>query len=196
MTRGLRERKKDDTRRALSDAAVRLCLERGYPAVTVTEIADAAGVSRRTFSNYFPGKAECVVGFSDGVLDDVLDVIDAAPAHYALDELLRLGLAGFAERLDTGLDAFMLLVQREEELRTAALAADIGQVRRTAEAITALVGVAPDDLRALAIAAAAPVLARIAGDRWIATGRPGDREGLIHLLDEAFSVLNLDALKS
>ena len=188
MTSGLRERKKDDTRRALSDAAVRLCLERGYHAVTVAEIADAAGVSRRTFSNYFPGKAECVVGFSDGVLDDVLDVVDAAPAHYELDELLRLGLAGFAERLDTGLDAFMLLVQREDELRTAALAADIGQVQRTAEAITALVGAPPDDLRAQAIAATAPILARMAGDRWIAAGpagRPGRtdrpaRRGLLH----------------
>ncbi len=194
MSTGLRERKKDDTRRALSDAAVRLCLENGYHAVTVAGIADAAGVSRRTFSNYFPGKAECVVGFSDGVLDDVLDVIDAARAHYALDELLRLGLAGFAERLDTGLDDFMLLLQSEEELRVAALAADIGQVQRVAAAIAELVGADADDLRPQAVAATAPMLARLAGDRWIATGRPGGRAGLLALLADAFSILDLGAL--
>ena len=55
---GLRERKKSDTRRALSDAALRLAFERGIDDVTREAIAELAGVSLRTFNNYFTGKYE------------------------------------------------------------------------------------------------------------------------------------------
>ncbi|OJZ69919.1 TetR family transcriptional regulator [Mycobacterium paraffinicum] len=58
--RGLRERKKADTRRALSDAALNLAFERGLDNVTREEIANLAGVSLRTFNNYFGGKYEAL----------------------------------------------------------------------------------------------------------------------------------------
>lgn len=57
---GLRERKKADTRRALSDAALRLAFEGGFDTVTRETIADLAGVSLRTFNNYFTGKYEAL----------------------------------------------------------------------------------------------------------------------------------------
>jgi AcrR family transcriptional regulator len=57
---GLRERKKADTRRALSDAALNLAFERGLENVTRDEIASLAGVSLRTFNNYFNGKYEAL----------------------------------------------------------------------------------------------------------------------------------------
>jgi AcrR family transcriptional regulator len=57
---GLRERKKLDTRKALSDAAAQLALERGFDNVTRDDIAAAAGVSLRTFSNYFAGKYDAL----------------------------------------------------------------------------------------------------------------------------------------
>jgi AcrR family transcriptional regulator len=57
---GLRERKKDDTRRALSDAALDLAFDRGLENVTREEIANLAGVSLRTFNNYFNGKYEAL----------------------------------------------------------------------------------------------------------------------------------------
>jgi AcrR family transcriptional regulator len=57
---GLRERKKLDTRWALSDAALELALERGLENVTRDDIANRAGVSLRTFNNYFTGKYEAV----------------------------------------------------------------------------------------------------------------------------------------
>lgn len=58
---GLRERKKRETRFALSQAAIRLALEHGWDNVTVEDIAVAANVSERTFRNYFATKAEAVV---------------------------------------------------------------------------------------------------------------------------------------
>ena len=57
---GLRERKKLGTRWALSDAALELAVERGLDNVTREDIATRAGVSLRTFNNYFAGKYEAV----------------------------------------------------------------------------------------------------------------------------------------
>ncbi|NUT21813.1 MAG: TetR family transcriptional regulator [Hamadaea sp.] len=57
---GLRERKKIETRAALSWAAIQLVVERGFDNVLVEDIANAAGVSPRTFNNYFSSKAEAV----------------------------------------------------------------------------------------------------------------------------------------
>jgi AcrR family transcriptional regulator len=57
---GLRERKKRETRAALSWATIRLIVERGVDNVLVEDIAAAAGVSPRTFNNYFSSKGEAV----------------------------------------------------------------------------------------------------------------------------------------
>jgi AcrR family transcriptional regulator len=57
---GLRERKKRETRLALSRATIGLIVERGWDEVSVEDIAAAANVSERTFRNYFGSKAEAV----------------------------------------------------------------------------------------------------------------------------------------
>jgi len=60
----LRERKKLATRRALGIAAMRLAIERGLENVVVDDIAAAAGVSPRTFNNYFASKYEAICSLS------------------------------------------------------------------------------------------------------------------------------------
>ncbi|VVJ18191.1 Transcriptional regulator [Amycolatopsis camponoti] len=57
----LRTRKKAATRQSLHEAALRLAMERGLDGVTVEDIADAVGVSRRTFSNYFTNKEDAIL---------------------------------------------------------------------------------------------------------------------------------------
>ena len=58
---GLRERKKLATRAALARAAWRLTIERGYAHARIEDIAAAAGVSARTFGNYFATKEEALL---------------------------------------------------------------------------------------------------------------------------------------
>ena len=57
----LRERKKLATRAALAKATWRLTIERGYAHTRIEDIAEAAGVSARTFGNYFSGKDEALL---------------------------------------------------------------------------------------------------------------------------------------
>jgi AcrR family transcriptional regulator len=117
---GLRERKKADTRRALSDAALHLAFERGMDNVTREAIAERAGVSLRTFNNYFAGKYEAIAyrqiermrsslsSFRDWPADDplwtaitesVLEPLLAeagenyAPTRAQLDQLVELSMA-------------------------------------------------------------------------------------------------------
>lgn len=64
-TVGRRERKKAQTRQALSDAALELFLERGYDQVTVAEIATAADTALGTVFKHFPDGKESLI-FDDG----------------------------------------------------------------------------------------------------------------------------------
>ncbi|MGV9559472.1 TetR/AcrR family transcriptional regulator [Streptomyces sp. NPDC003401] len=58
--RGLRERKKQATREALRAAALRLAVEHGPDQVRVEDIAEAAGVSPRTYNNYFASREQAI----------------------------------------------------------------------------------------------------------------------------------------
>ncbi|MFI0353419.1 TetR family transcriptional regulator [Actinomadura sp. 9N407] len=81
---GLRERKKRETRAALSQAAIGLCVERGWNNVTVDDIAATANVSVRTFGNYFANKAEAIAARH---LDRMLAIADELRARPASEPL-------------------------------------------------------------------------------------------------------------
>jgi AcrR family transcriptional regulator len=89
MTSGLRERKKRETHRGLTRAAQELVHEHGLEHVTVDDIADAAGVSVRTFFNYFSCKEEAIVGIEPSVLRELADELRARPAAESPVDALR-----------------------------------------------------------------------------------------------------------
>ncbi|TCO49899.1 TetR family transcriptional regulator [Actinocrispum wychmicini] len=74
---GLRERKKELTKRRIAVVALKLFTERGFEAVTVNEIAETAEVAKATLFTYFPSKESLVL---EGVGDDDLAGIVARRA--------------------------------------------------------------------------------------------------------------------
>ncbi|XGX79339.1 hypothetical protein LQK93_02141 [Terrabacter sp. BE26] len=91
---GLRERKKRETRRALNLAALDLVEEKGFGAVTTEEIAARAGVSARTFFNYFPSKEAAVLGSTAEELESYAAALEEdVPGEPPLESLRRI-LAG------------------------------------------------------------------------------------------------------
>jgi AcrR family transcriptional regulator len=88
-TLGLRERKKAETRKAIGDAALALALERGPAAVTVDDIAAAAGVSARTVFNYFASKEAAILGIDADRRRELLERLDARPSDEHPLEALR-----------------------------------------------------------------------------------------------------------
>lgn len=83
---GLRERKKLATRHALGMAAMRLAIERGLDNVLVEDIADAAGVSARTFNNYFTSKYEAICALQQDRAVRIGGALRARPAGEPLWE--------------------------------------------------------------------------------------------------------------
>lgn len=77
---GLREDKKQAVWHQVRDAAWRLFEERGYAAVSVEQIAAAAGVSRSTFFNYFSAKESVVLDPSPEEVALVTNLLEDAPA--------------------------------------------------------------------------------------------------------------------
>ena len=71
---GRRERKNQQTRAAITRAALELTLERGYDRATIAEIAERADVSARTVHTWFRSKDEILLG----ELDEPLERLEAA----------------------------------------------------------------------------------------------------------------------
>jgi AcrR family transcriptional regulator len=74
---GLRARKKQKTRQALMEAAMRLYREKGFDGVTIAAIAEEAEVSPRTFFSYFETKEDVFLGRGDERLQRLVQAIQS-----------------------------------------------------------------------------------------------------------------------
>ncbi|GIH91763.1 TetR family transcriptional regulator [Planobispora siamensis] len=84
---GLRERKKEQTRRRIAEVALRMFAERGFEAVTVNEIAEAAEVAKVTLFKYFPTKESLVLrGVGE---EDLAGIVAGRPPGHSPLEALR-----------------------------------------------------------------------------------------------------------
>ncbi|MGW0592933.1 TetR family transcriptional regulator [Streptosporangium sp. NPDC002607] len=106
---GLRERKKEQTQRRIAAVALRLFAERGFDAVTVNEIAEAAEVAKVTLFKYFPTK-ESLVLRSVGQ-EDLAGIVTARPAGQSPLEALRAHYRAFAAEPATAVDRDALITQ-------------------------------------------------------------------------------------
>jgi len=99
----------------LREAALELFLERGYDSVTVAQITEKAGLTRRTFSRYFADKRDVLFAGSDELPGVIADGIRAANAEASPMDAVLAALDGVAERLATQAS---IAAQRQAVVRT------------------------------------------------------------------------------
>ncbi|RZD73552.1 TetR/AcrR family transcriptional regulator [Streptomyces albidoflavus] len=163
---GLREQKKQATRAALREAALRLALEHGPENVRVDDIADAAGVSPRTYNNYFSSREQAIVAAITAEREArIAEEVTAAPAHTSLaDALTGAILVRYTEPGDTE----RFLVTATPPLREAFLEAATELEGPLADAIGRRLGDTTTPA-APVLAAAVAAAVRIALHQWLGT---------------------------
>ncbi|MFB4279769.1 TetR family transcriptional regulator [Nonomuraea sp. MTCD27] len=103
VTAGRREQHKEATRRALQEAATRMFEERGFAETTVRDIAEAVGVTERTFFRYFPSKEDLVLGEVLDLFPEFARLVRARPVDERPYVAVRNALLDLAGTRTTGL---------------------------------------------------------------------------------------------
>lgn len=101
---GLRERKKERTRRTIRTEAFRLFREHGYNETTVEQIAEAADISPSTFFRYFPSKEQVVL--ADDVDPIMIRAIERQPLDTPVLAAVRQAVIDAFDEMDPELLAF------------------------------------------------------------------------------------------
>ena len=97
---GLRARKKRATRDRLVSVALELCAASGFASTTVESIAEAAGVSTRTFFHYFATKQDVFLGHEHDLLAHLVADVERAPAAQPAAVALWDAIDALAKRFD------------------------------------------------------------------------------------------------
>lgn len=173
---GLRQQHGEQTRHALTAAALGLFADRGFAATTIEEVAARAGVSPRTFFRYYPSK-EAVLYQDVTELVHRVEVllssrpVSAPPLRNLLEVLTELGdeLAGDTDRVRL----LCRLVVEEPKLVSSYRVWLLDVEERIVELVVAHHGLHAADVRLRAPAAALLSLMGAAFRCWIADGASG-----------------------
>ena len=187
---GLRERKRRQTRQRLAEAGLRLFLSRGYEETTLDQIAEAAGVSRRTIFHYFEQKEDILLAWKSGLGEAIAAAVlaetpDRPPLDVALAAMLK--LAGQYKAED--LIRIERLLASTGKLDAGNHAKYAAQEQALFEAFAAL-WPAPERRARLRMAAMAAIGAlRLGMERW---AQSGGGEALADHLARAFADLKAE----
>jgi AcrR family transcriptional regulator len=176
----LRERKKRVTREALQSAALRLALEHGPENVRVEDIAEAAGVSPRTYNNYFSSREQAIVTAVTGDrAAQVAAALVGSPAKVRLSKaVIDAVVAQYTDSADHPRDT-LLMIATSSVLR----ACYLGTVTMIEGPLTEAIiercaGI--DRLTAQVLSASVTAAAKIALEQWLqSTGRPPSMPGFV-----------------
>lgn len=164
---GRRERKRRETHRRVTDAALTLFAAQGYEATTLDAIAEAAGIARRTFFHYFASK-EAILAAWQSDLPDVFRaaLLDEPVDQSPLDAVLRVHLKLTAHYDDGRAIVIDRIIRSNAQLRAGNQAKYLHLEQVTAEALHRL-WPQPERRDALRMIAMVSVGAlRLAIERW------------------------------
>ncbi|MFG2845779.1 TetR/AcrR family transcriptional regulator [Kitasatospora sp. NPDC048296] len=199
-TPGLRERKKQQTRDALVQAAHVLFLSQGFARTTVDEIASAVDVSQRTFFRYFANKDEVALAVMADAEDYFIECLRHRPAEETPLQALRASIVkawrdlGKAQTPGPGSIRSALELLRIIEDTPALLAAHLRRVtdqeRLVAQVLAEREGLDPaEDLRPVVLAAVFGGLLRAAHLSWTAEQEPAGPEAMVTVIERHFDQL-------
>ena len=142
---GIREKKKQKTRREITRCAEKLFSEKGFNAVTMEEIAAAAFVGVGTLYNYYGSKGELLVAtmtrLTEEILADAAPMVVSAPAEakLAIADLLQTYMDGFVS-VDMALlrEVISLAIARPEEIGRHMFSLDERLISQLADVLTTL----------------------------------------------------------
>ena len=151
---GLRERKKEQTRRHIAETARRLFSERGFDHVTIAEVAEAADVAVQTVFNYFPTKEDLVYWRLSSFEDDLLTAVrERGPGQSAIEAfqgflLAQPGLLGKHDpEAREELTSFTRMIVDSPALRAREGQIFAGYTEALAALLADETGARPDDIR-------------------------------------------------
>jgi AcrR family transcriptional regulator len=192
---GLRERKKQQTRDALANAAFDLFARKGFEATTVDEIADEVMVSPRTFFRYFASKEDVALQAIDQQYSAVFAAFDARPPDEPVMTALRNAAVAVLRACEAGesslpaerLVCLSRLMSASPALAGASLEMCGSRVDELAGKVAARMGVASGaDPRPTLVAAVAMSAVQTAAGAW--RDREPDTPPSV-LVDRAFALL-------
>jgi AcrR family transcriptional regulator len=175
-----------DARGRLQQAALGLYGERGYDNTTVAEIAEHAGLTKRTFFRYFADKREVLFWGSEALEELIVTEVGAAP-----------GSAAPLDAVATGLDAVAGMFEERREYaarRQQIIAANPELQERELIKLASLAGAVADALRRRGVADPAAILTaeagitvfRVAFEQWV---DQANRQPLQRLIRESLNEL-------
>lgn len=177
----LRLRRRRQTTSEVRDVAVRLMGERGFDKVTIEEICAEAGISQRTFFNYFPTKESAIAynPFGDLPAESIDEFIAAgtAPAATLLAELIALLSNELESAPGRGQAAAMLHIAATTPAVHAALFAEMESFEsELVQLVAQRLDSAPGDDTASLIAALATATVRCGLQRWMSSDAAGPND--------------------
>lgn len=186
--RGRRARQKLATRVALQRAALDLVRARGSDAVTVDDICARAGVSPRTFFNYFPSKDAAIIDWDADIDAFVTHAVAQRPADESpMEAIHRVLGAAVADAMGIELWRDRLELLREQPGLIGRFAAVMGSVQRAlGRGVATRTGLAADHLYVELTAAVSVAAIRTAIQAW--TDAPDETDPAT-LIADAFRYL-------
>jgi AcrR family transcriptional regulator len=183
---GLRERKRAETHSRIQAEAIRLFLERGFEATTLDDIADAAGVSRRSLFHYFESKEEIVLSGRADFPNIIAEAISRRPAGEPLLDMVENALIDTAARYGSTQTRDLSRLIRDTPTLSAGEQAKYEHVERAlAKALANRKSLPEIDTACRVTAATAIGILKLAVEAWLAGNDSGPDKGF----KAAFDVL-------
>jgi TetR/AcrR family transcriptional regulator, regulator of mycofactocin system len=181
-------RRRSTTRDQITDVAIELFAGRGFDEVSVDDVAEAAGIARRTLFRYYPSKNAIPWGDFDAHLQHLRELLAAVDPAVPTERALRGALLSFNTFDESEIPRHRLRMQvilRSTELQAYSLTMYAGWRSVIAEFVATRCGSKPGDLAPQTVAWSMLAVALSAYEHWLAD----ESVSLTQALGAAFDVV-------